>query len=372
MFEVVKKDTITKARLGVFTTRHGQVSTPAFFPVATQGTIKGLSSKDLNDIGVRGVLVNAYHLFLRPGTGIIKSAGGLHKFMGFDKAVISDSGGYQVFSLESLRKVTSGGVEFQSHVDGRTFFLAPCDIIQIQCDLGSDVILPLDECVKYPSVYDYACIAANRTLEWASVSQHFFEKKHSASSFFGIVQGATYPDLREKCAKELIRIGVDGIAVGGLSVGEPENVRYNMLSIVIDTVAREKKDYLIYFMGYGKPRDILEAVSLGVDLFDCVVPTRFGRTGTAYTHQGKVIVRNALYACDFSPLDKECECFVCRNYTRAYLRHLINVKEMTGLYLLTYHNVWWYNNFMKNIRNALLEKRFGEFKNEFLARFKEN
>jgi queuine tRNA-ribosyltransferase len=372
MFEIIKPDKNTQARLGFFKTARGSFFTPAFFPVATQGTIKGLSSADLEEIGVEGVLVNAYHLFLRPGTEVIKTVGGIHKFMGFYNTIISDSGGYQVFSLESLRKVTSEGVEFQSHIDGKFFFLSPEDIIQIQLDLGTDIILPLDECLKFPASQDRAYLATQRTVDWLKRSHRFLEGEREHHLFFGIVQGATYPSLRERCLKDILNIGVDGIALGGLSVGEPQNLRYNIISFIADILAKENQRYLIYFMGYGKPQDILEAISLGVDLFDCVVPTRFARTGTAFTNRGKIVVRNSPYASDSNPLDEECSCFVCKRFSRAYLRHLFNANEMTAATLLTYHNIWWYKNFMDKIREAIRENRFLDFKREFLSRFKED
>lgn len=368
-FKVIKQNTDSKARLGSFRSRKGEFPTPAFFPVCTQGTIKGFSSRELEEIGIQGILVNAYHLFLRPGTKVIKEAGGLHKFMGFPNTIVSDSGGYQVFSLEKLRKVTASGVEFQSFLDGRTISLSPVEVINIQLDLGADIILPLDECVKFPTAYDYAKIACQRTIDWARESRDVFKGGKGEPLFFGIVQGATYLDLREICLKKLLDIEVDGIALGGLSVGESRNSRYNIISFIGDILTKENRPYLLYFMGYGKPEDILEAISLGVDMFDCVVPTRFGRTGTAFTNKGKIVVRNAPFADDYSPLDEECSCFVCKRFSRAYLRHLINAQEMTGGYLLTYHNVWWYHNFMKQIRESIQEDKFLEFKEKFLRRF---
>lgn len=366
MFKLLKEDTSTKARAGVFKTRAGSLETPAFFPVATQAAVKGLSVKELEEIGIDGLLVNAYHLYLRPGVEIIKKCGGLHKFMGFNKTIITDSGGYQIFSLERLRKVTDEGVKFQSHIDGTPFFLTPEDVVDIQLGLDSDVIVPLDECVKFPASYKPAEKAMLRTIDWAKKSKSHFDKNvKKGNLFFGIVQGSTYEDLRKKCLEELILLGLDGICVGGLSVGEPEDLRYNTLSLITDNAPKE---YLRYFMGYGMPQDILEAVHLGVDLFDCVVPTRFGRTGTAFTAEGKIVVRNALYSQDTEPLDKECSCPVCKKYSRAYLRHLINVGEMLGIQLVTYHNVFWYRNFMVRIREAIKEDKFSEFKKGFLAR----
>ncbi|MFH1503996.1 MAG: tRNA guanosine(34) transglycosylase Tgt [Candidatus Omnitrophota bacterium] len=368
MFKLIKEDTATKARAGVFKTRRGEFETPSFFPVATQAAVKGLSIKDLEEIGTDGLLVNAYHLYLRPGVEIIKRCGGLHKFMGFDKTIITDSGGYQIFSLERLRKVTDEGVKFQSHIDGTPFFLTPEDVIEIQLGLDSDVIVPLDECVKYPVSHKAGLEAVVRTVGWAKKSKAYFAQNSRKNNlFFGIIQGSVYEDLRKKCLDELISLDLDGLCLGGLSVGEPQDLRYNTLSYITDNAPKE---YLRYFMGYGMPEDILEAVSLGVDLFDCVIPTRFGRTGTAFTSEGKIVVRNAVCSQDVEPLDKECLCPVCKKYTRAYLRHLINVKEMLGVQLVTYHNVFWYRNLILKIRQAIKEDRFLYFKRDFLLKYK--
>ncbi|MCK5494587.1 MAG: tRNA guanosine(34) transglycosylase Tgt, partial [Candidatus Omnitrophica bacterium] len=285
------------------------------------------------------------------------------------KTIITDSGGYQIFSLERLRKVTDAGVDFQSHIDGKSFFLTPEDVIKIQLDLNSDVIVPLDECVKYPTSYEDSEKAVKRTLEWAKKSKTCFDQnKQQQNLFFGIIQGSTYTDLRKKCLDGIMSLDIDGLCVGGLSVGEPEDLRYNTLSFITDNV---DKKYIRYFMGYGKPLDIIEAVSLGIDLFDCVIPTRFGRTGTAFTWKGQIVVRNALYTNDISPLDQECQCYVCKNYSRAYLRHLINVKEMLGVQLVSYHNVFWYKTFMDQIRESLKADKFLEYKKTFSEKYKE-
>ena len=369
MFKIISQDQETKARTGIFTTTRSSFPTPCFFPVATQATVKGLSPQAVEEIGVDGLLVNAYHLFLRPGTEIVKKCGGLHSFMGFDKTIITDSGGYQIFSLEKLRKVSDKGVEFQSHIDGDTFFLTPEEAIRIQLDLDSDIVVPLDECVKYPISEKDARVAMERSLSWASRGKDYFDNHNENNRmFWGIIQGSTYKELRGECIEKLLFLGLKGLCIGGLSVGEPLDLRYNMLLFIDGKVPDE---YLRYFMGYGKPGDILEAVSLGVDLFDCVVPTRFGRTGTAFTNQGEITVRNAAYSQDTESLDKECSCYTCRNFSRAYLRHLINVKEMAGIQLVTYHNVFWYKNFMVRIREAINEGKFSEFKKECLNRFKE-
>ena len=369
MFTVIKKDIKTKARTGYFKTQGNEFNTPCFFPVATQATVKGLSSRQLKEIGVDGLLVNAYHLFLRPGTEVIKECGGLHSFMGFDKTIITDSGGYQIFSLEKLRKISDKGVEFQSHIDGKAFFLTPEEAIRIQLDLGSNIVVPLDECVKYPATKECARRAMKRSLDWAKRGKDYFDKHNKNNRlFWGIIQGSTYRDLREECVEGLLSLGLEALCIGGLSVGEPPDLRYNILSFIHD---KSQEKYLRYFMGYGRPQDILEAVSLGVDLFDCIVPTRFGRTGTAFTDEGEVTVRNAVYSRDKGPIDKNCSCYTCCNFSRAYLRHLINVKEMLGVQLITYHNVFWYKNFMVKIREAIDKEKFAEFKKECLNRFKQ-
>ncbi|UCG35038.1 MAG: tRNA guanosine(34) transglycosylase Tgt [Candidatus Omnitrophota bacterium] len=370
MFKLIKEDKDTKARTGEFRTRSGTVRTPAFFPVATQAAVKGISPRELNEIGLEGLLVNSYHLYLRPGVEVIKKGGGLHKFMNFDKTIITDSGGYQIFSLEKLRKVSDEGVEFQSHIDGSTHFLSPEDAIRVQLELGADVVVQLDECLKYPCSYEEAKIASDRTVRWAKKGFDFF-KKHSKDKalFFGIVQGSIYEDLRKQCLKELLALGIDGLCIGGLSVGEPQDLRYNMLSIIEQNT---DKCGFRYFMGYGRPRDIINAVSLGVDLFDCVVPTRYARTGTAFNSEGKIVIRNAPYTTDVRPLDEECSCYVCKNFSRAYLRHLINAKEILGVQLLTYHNIFWYHTLMDKIRTAIEKGCFAEFKNAFLTEFKED
>ncbi len=370
MFTLIKQDTKTKARLGICKTRKGSFDTPSFFPVATQGTVKGLSPRDLDEIGIDGLLTNAYHLFLRPGIEVVKKNGGLHKFMNFNKTIITDSGGYQIFSLERLRKVNDEGVDFQSHIDGKRFFLTPEKVIDIQLGLGSDIVVPLDECVKYGTSKGGCDEANQRTLLWAKRSyEHFKAKNPKDILFMGIVQGSVYNDLRKECLDGLINLGVDGICIGGLSVGEGEDLRYNVLSF-LDGVC--DKRYFRYFMGYGKPKEIINAVSEGVDLFDCVVPTRFGRTGTAFTARGEIVVRNSPYIEDFTPLDDECDCYTCKNFSRAYLRHLINVKEMSGVQLLTYHNVYWYKKLMQNIREAISEDRFYQFKKDFFSKYDKN
>ncbi|MDD5195228.1 MAG: tRNA guanosine(34) transglycosylase Tgt [Candidatus Omnitrophica bacterium] len=369
MFTLIKEDKETKARLGLFETYHGKLQTPSFFPVATQGAVKGLSPKELEEIGIDGLLVNAYHVHMRPGVSVIKACGGLHKFMGFPKTIITDSGGYQIFSLENFRKVTDSGVTFRSHIDGKEFFLSPESMVEIQQELGTDVVVPLDECVKYPSSYADAAVAAKRTIDWAAKAKSYYDKDTSGKFlFFAIIQGSVYPDLRKFCLEEVLKLNIDGACIGGLSVGEPKELRYNMLSLINSAL---DKNYIRYFMGYGLPEDILEAVSEGIDLFDCVVPTRLGRTGTVFTRGGKIVVRNAPYAKDNTPLDETCPCYVCRNFSRAYLRHLLNVNEVLSVQLLSYHNIFWYKQFMDKIREAITAERFSQFKKDFLSNYKE-
>jgi len=330
-----------------------------------------LSVQDLKSCGAQIILSNAYHLFLRPGMEVIKNAGGLHNFMSWDKPILTDSGGYQIFSLALLRKVNENGVEFQSHIDGFRHLLTPEDVVRIQKDLGSDIMMVLDDCVHYPCEKDYAGIAMNRTIDWARRSKAAISRQPSGVSekkqlLFGIVQGATYEELRKECTNRLIEIGFDGYALGGLSVGEPKNLMYNIANVVLELLPKDKPHYM---MGVGLPEDIIESVELGVDMFDCVAPTRYGRNGTAFTSTGKMSVRNAAYTEDFTPLDKDCSCYTCKNFSRAYLRHLFNTSEILGLRLVSLHNVYFYLEMMRNIRQAIERDRFTEFKKEFLSNY---
>ena len=368
MFKILHPDKNSKARTGVLTTSRGDVKTPCFMPVGTQGTVKTLSNKELLDCGAEMILANAYHLFLRPGLDVIKNSGGLHKFMSWNKPILTDSGGYQVFSLALLRKVTDEGVEFQSHIDGEKHFLTPEKVIQIQNVLGSDVMMALDECVHYPCTKDHAEVALKRTTQWARLSKEAFlrlEPEHK-QNLFGIVQGATYEDLRKESASQITDIGFDGYAIGGLSVGEPDDLRYSLLGFVLELLPHDKAHY---FMGVGMPYDILEAVEKGVDLFDCCIPTRYGRNGSAFTLGGKITVRNADYTYDLKPLDEACSCYACKNFSRSYIRHLFNTDEILGLRLVSLHNVYFYLNLMQRIRQAIEENRFVEFKKDFLNNY---
>lgn len=371
MFEIIHQDKNSKARVGKLSTSHGIIDTPCFMPVGTQGTVKTLSPQDLKECNAQVILSNAYHLFLRPGIEVISSFGGLHNFMSWMGPILTDSGGYQIFSLALLRKVSDDGVEFQSHIDGMKHFLSPEDIVDMQKNLGSDIIMPLDECVHYPCSRDQASVAMRRTLDWARRSKitlggHVSDISKNRQLLFGIVQGATYEDLRKSCAEELIDMDFDGYALGGLSVGEPQSLRYNIMVFTLEYLSSERPRYL---MGLGTPVDLIEAVEYGVDLFDCVIPTRYGRNGTAFTSEGKLVIRNAPYTYDGSPLDKFCSCYTCVNFSRAYLRHLFNCSEILGMRLVSLHNVYFYIELMRKIREALLQNRFIEFKKEFLDKY---
>jgi len=365
MFKLIHTDKTSSARLGRVTTAHGEIDTPAFMPVGTQATVKTLSPRDLEEAGAQIVLSNAYHLFLRPGMDVIRKAGGLHNFMSWDKPILTDSGGYQIFSLALLRKITDKGVEFQSHIDGLKHLLTPEDVVGIQKDLGSDIMMTLDECVHYPCSQDQAKMAMKRTIDWAKRS------KGAASTckgqfLFAIVQGATYEDLRKACAEELVKLDFPGYAIGGVSVGEPKNLRYNIVRFTAPLLPEHKPRYL---MGVGLPEDILEGVDAGVDMFDCVVPTRYGRNGTAFTSEGKITIRNAPYIEDFGPLDPACDCYTCKSFNRAYLRHLFNTNELLGLRLVSLHNINFFLSMMCNARDAIKQDRFAEFKKEFTGKY---
>jgi queuine tRNA-ribosyltransferase len=364
MYTLIHQDKNSKARLGKVTTAHGEFDTPAFMPVGTHATIKGLMFKDVEKAGAQIILSNAYHVFLRPGMEIIKKAKGLHKFMGWDKPILTDSGGYQIFSLALFRKMSDQGVEFQSHIDGLKHFLTPEDVIKIQETLGSDIMMPLDECVHYPCTKDQARMAMERTIAWAKRSKDAQIKDKGV--LFGIVQGATYDNLRLECTKRLVDMNFDGYSIGGVSVGESSNLIYNILELVAGLLPEDKPRYA---MGIGYPFDIVEAVDRGVDMFDCVIPTRYGRNGTAFTSGGKIIIRNASYAQDFSPLDAKCGCYTCKNFSRSYLRHLFNAKEMLGLVLLSLHNVYFFLDLMRQIRAAIKEDKFSQFKQSFLISY---
>lgn len=369
MFQLLKQDKNTKARLGRITTAHGEVDTPNFMPVGTAGTVKTLTPEEVKSAGIQIILSNAYHLLLKPGAEVIKQAGGLHKFMNWDGPILTDSGGFQVFSLAPLRKIKDNGVEFQSHLDGSKHFVTPESVIEFQQTLGSDIMMVLDECVHYPCQRDYAERSLKLTIDWAGRSKQKFtsiEQQATSNEIFGIVQGGTFFDLRKQAAESLMEIGFDGYAIGGLSVGEPRELMYEVIDFTTPLLPREKPRYL---MGVGLPPDILEATERGIDFFDCVVPTRNGRNGTAFTSKGKLLIRNAGYAKDTSAVDEECPCPCCRNYSRAYLHHLFSIDEILGLRLLSLHNLVFYAKLMKNIRRTIEEDKFSEFKKDFLATY---
>ena len=369
-FSLLHKDKSCKARLGKLVTAHGEINTPVFMPVGTQGTVKTLSNDELKDAGAEIILGNAYHLYLRPGLKIIEKAGGLHKFMGWDRPILTDSGGYQVFSLATLRKLSDNGAEFSSHIDGSKHVLTPENVIDIQRSLASDIMMMFDECVHYPAAKDYVEQSLALTTRWARRSKAFFNERRTTNDerrmLFGIVQGSTYLDLRKRAVEDLVAIGFDGYAIGGVSVGEGRDLIYEIAGHTAALLPEEKPRYL---MGVGMPQDILEAIAQGCDMFDCVVPTRNGRNGQAFTSNGELQLRNAEYKEDFRPIDETCSCFTCRTHTRAYIRHLFNTDEILGLRLVSLHNIHFYVKLMQLSRKAIAEGRFASFKNEFAAKY---
>ncbi|MGQ9664962.1 MAG: tRNA guanosine(34) transglycosylase Tgt [bacterium] len=354
MFKLLKKDRNTNARVGILKTKHFEVPTPNFMPVATQGTVKTLSPKDLKEIGVDIIVCNTYHLMQRPGTTLIKKLGGLHNFIGWHGAILTDSGGFQAYSLAELRKVNDDGITFSSHIDGSRITLSPEKAIEVQRDLGADIAMCLDFFTPYPSEFIEARIAVERTIKWAEKSLKVKKKPH----LFAIIQGATFKDLRRECAQRLLELKFRGFGIGGLMIGEPSRLTMEIVNEINQIIPENKVRYL---MGCGYPEDILEAVSLGVDLFDCVLPTRNGRTGMAFTSEGKIIIKSSRYAQDESPLDKECNCYTCRNFSRAYLRHLFNAGEALAGRLVSYHNINFYINLMHKIRYHIKKGEYEKF-----------
>ena len=334
-------------------------------PVGTQGTVKTLSPQELHETHAQIILGNTYHLYLRPGSDLIADAGGLHSFMSWDKPILTDSGGYQVFSLADLNTITEEGVTFQSHWDGSFHLFTPEKVIQIQRDIGADVIMVLDECTPYPVSYEYAKRSNEMTLRWARRCKDE-ASKGTSQALFGIVQGSTYQDLREQSSKNLVDIGFDGYAIGGLSVGEPKSVMYEMIEAAVSHLPKEKPRYL---MGVGKPEDLMKGVALGTDMFDCVIPTRNGRNGTLFTRRGTCVVKNAEYARAYEPVDDECSCYTCRTFSRAYLRHLFQTGEMLGPRLATLHNIHFFLDLMKQMRGAILKGYFDTWRSEFEEKY---
>lgn len=360
-FEVFNKD--ARARRGRISLERGVINTPAFMPVGTNATVKALSPHELREIGAEIILSNTYHLYLRPGMDVIENAGGLHKFMSWDGPILTDSGGFQVYSLSTLREITDKGVWFRSHIDGSLHFLGPDEAMKIQGILGSDIAMVFDECTPYPATYEYAMKSMNLTLKWA---QRCRELKNHGQALFGIIQGGMYRDLRMECLERLIEMGFDGYAVGGLSVDEPKEIMYEIIDYLGEAMPADKPRYL---MGVGDLLDVLYAVEKGFDMFDCVMPTRNARNGTLFTSQGRLSIKRAEFKYDYSPLDPECDCYTCRNFSRAYLRHLFLTKEILSMRLNTIHNLYFYLNFFKNMRQAIEEGRFEEFKNYWEERF---
>lgn len=365
-FVLEKTDSRTKARAGILRTGHGPVRTPVFMPVGTQGTVKTVSPHELADAGVQIILGNTYHLYLRPGDALIREAGGLHAFMGWSFPILTDSGGFQVFSLAELRKISDDGVRFQSHLDGSYHLFTPESVVDIQRNIGSDVMMVLDECVPHPCTEKDAGQAVRRTLAWAERSVGQFGKTElsamSSQALFGIGQGSTYADLRRICAERLVEMDLDGYAIGGLAVGEPKSAMKEMTELSTDLFPKSKPRYL---MGVGKPENIVEAIAQGVDMFDCVIPTRNARNGTVYTRRGKQVVKNLPFQKDFKPIEEACSCYTCRNFTRAYIRHLFQAGEILGLRLTTIHNLHFYMDLVNDARKAVLSDQFHSWKKEF-------
>jgi queuine tRNA-ribosyltransferase len=369
-FEVAKTDP-TGARRGCLRTPHGAVETPFFMPVGTQASVKALTQEALEDLGAEIILANTYHLYLRPGHELVRKLGGLHQFMSWPRAVLTDSGGYQVFSLSELRKMTDQGVRFRSHLDGSEHLLTPEKAAEIQLALGSDIAMVLDECIETPAPRDQAEAALTRTTAWARRARNYFlECAHRNGDLqqwqFGIVQGATFADLRRESARQLLDIDFPGYAVGGLAVGEPHETTCEMTA---EVTARLPKDRPRYLMGVGRPEQIADYVALGIDMMDCVLPTRAARHACLYTSEGRVLIKNARYAQDQRPVDPNCVCSVCRRYTRAYLRHLFAAGELTAAILATYHNVHFYLDIMRQIREAIGFGNLANFSSEMHARY---
>ena len=365
-FDLIKS--VKGARIGLVTTGHGSFETPAFMPVGTQGTVKAMTPNDLRSVGAQIILSNTYHLYLRPGLEILRSAGGLHRFMNWPQPLLTDSGGYQVFSLADFREIEEAGVRFRSHIDGSSHLFTPESVVEMQRIIGSDIMMVLDECTPYPCAEAYARASNERTVRWARRSIVAMETASveygHGQSLFGIVQGSVYPHIREIAARALCSMKFDGYAIGGLAVGEPVEEMYEMVSICTDLLPENKPRYL---MGVGTPENILEAIERGVDMFDCVLPTRNGRNGMLFTRKGNLNITNAKYKDDFTPIDSECGCHTCRNFNRAYLRHLFLVREILGLHLATLHNLHFYQSLMTEARQAIAAEEFGNFKRSLLS-----
>ena len=362
-YELLHIDKTTGARRGIVHTPHGDIQTPIFMPVGTQATVKSMTVEELKENGAQIILSNTYHLYLRPGEKLVKKAGGLHNFMRWDRPILTDCGGFQVFSLSDLRTISEEGVEFKSHLDGSKHFFSPEKVMQIEEDLGADIIMSFDECCPYPSTYEYTKNSMERTTRWAKRCK---ASHKTNQALFGIIQGGFYEDLREKSAKDLIELDFPGYAIGGISVGEPKEEFLKMLKVTAPLMPKNKPRYL---MGVGSPDYLLEAAMAGIDMCDCVLPTRIARNGTAMTSHGKVVVRNANYAEDFTPLDPECDCYTCRNYTRAYIRHLVKCNEILGVRLLSIHNIKFLTNLMERVRIEIENDNLANFVKDFYKKY---
>ena len=381
MFELVAQDRQSKARSGRLTTAHGVIDTPAFMPVGTQGTVKAVMPRELRELRAQIVLANTYHLLVRPGIDVIKHFGGLHTFMNWQGPILTDSGGYQIFSLAKLRKITEEGVEFQNHVDGARAFISPAIAMEIQAVLGTDIAMVLDECAPYPCDYDYAAQSAEMTMRWAklckevtSASSRFLAQDRrqdadatSPQQLFGIVQGATFDDLRKQSAQTIVELDFDGYAIGGVSVGEPEE---EMMRAVESAGPYLPKNKPRYAMGLGTPPQLLEMIARGMDMFDCVLPTRLARNGTAFTATGTVNLKNAEFVLDKSPIEENCACYACREFSRGYIRHLIKAKEILGLRLIALHNLHFYLDLMRQAREQIESGSFDQFRKSFVSNYK--
>ena len=372
-FRIIRRDNNTAARAGTLTLAHGEIKTPIFMPVGTQATVKTLSPIELKEIGSQIILANTYHLYLRPGSKLIELAGGLHRFSNWDKPILTDSGGYQVFSLAELNKIKPEGVYFQSHIDGSYHVFTPEKVIQLQRSFGSDIMMVLDECLPYPCSFEKAVESNKLTISWAIRSKQEFENCEPMYGFeqtlFAIVQGSTYKQVRTESASALVELDFPGYAIGGLSVGEPKQAMFEMTEVSTSILPENKPRYL---MGVGKPEDLVQAVALGVDMFDCVMPTRNGRKGTVFTWHGPLIIKNATYKEDFTPIDENCSCYTCRIFSRAYLRHLFKAEEILGMRLASLHNLYFYLDLMRKARQAILDDNYEIWMNEFFNQYKSN
>lgn len=364
-FELIKEAKDSKARLGKISTPHGEIETPIFMPVGTRATVKTMTPEEVRDLGAQVILSNTYHLYLKPGHELIEEAGGLHKFMNWDGPILTDSGGFQVFSLGDLRKIKEEGVEFRSHIDGSKHFIGPEKAMEIQNALGSDIMMCFDECTPYPSTYEYAKQSMERTSRWAKRCKEA-HKNTDTQALFGIVQGGMYKDLRQKSIEDLVELDFPGYAIGGLSVGEPKEMMCELLDFTTPLLPKDKPRYN---MGVGSPDYLFESVIRGIDMADCVLPTRIARNGTVMTNNGRLVIRNAKYKKDFTSLDPECDCYTCKNYSRAYIRHLFNVDEILGARLATIHNLYFLINLMEKIRDAIRNDRLMKYREEFYKKY---